>query len=53
MLNGLPLRLDPNDDLPEINGRATAAGPIQFDPATVTFLAIPEAANTACAAIKG
>ena len=53
MLNGQPLRLDPNDDLPEINGRATAAGPIQFDPATVTFLAIPEAANTACAAIKG
>ena len=53
MLNGQPLKLDPNDDLPEINGRAAAAGPIQFAPATITFLAIPEAANAACAAIKG
>ena len=32
MLNGQPLKLDPNDDLPEINGRAAAAGPIQFRP---------------------
>jgi len=53
MLNGQPLKLDPNDDLPEINGRAAATGPIQFAPATVTFLAIPGAANPACAAIKG
>jgi heparanase 1 len=52
MLNGLPLRLDPNDDLPEINGRATAAGPMHFAPATITFVAIPEAANAACAAVK-
>jgi heparanase len=52
MLNGQPLKLEPNDDLPEINGRAAAAGPIQFAPATVTFLAIPEAANTACAAFE-
>ena len=50
MLNGQPLKLDPNDDLPEINGRATAAGPIHFAPATITYLAIPEAANAACAA---
>ena len=53
MLNGQPLKLDPNDDLPGINGRATATGPMHFAPATVTFLAIPEAANAACAAIKG
>jgi hypothetical protein len=53
MLNGQALKLDPNDDLPEINGRAAAAGPIQFAPATITFLAIPEAANTACAAVEG
>jgi heparanase 1 len=52
MLNGQPLKLDRNDDLPEINGRAAAAGPVQFAPATVTFLAIPEAANAACAVIK-
>ena len=53
MLNGQPLKLDPKDDLPEIDGRATALGEISFAPATITFLAIPEAANAVCAAIKG
>jgi heparanase 1 len=53
MLNGQSLKLDPNDHLPEINGQAAAAGPVQFAPTTVTFLAIPEAANAACAVIKG
>ncbi len=53
MLNGQPLKLDPNDDLPEINGRAAAAGPMHFAPATITFVAVPEAANAACAAVKG
>ena len=53
MMNGKPLKLDPNDDLPEIRGSAAAAGPMRFDPATITFVAIPEAANAACAAGKG
>ena len=53
MLNGQPLNLDSNDDLPEIKGRATAAGPIQFAPATVTFLAIPDAANPSCVVTNG
>ena len=53
MLNGQPLNLDPNDNLPEIKGRATAAGAVQFAPATITFMAIPEAANPACAANNG
>jgi heparanase len=53
ILNGQPLKLDPTDDLPEINGRTAADGPIHFAPATITFLAIPEAANAACAAING
>jgi heparanase 1 len=53
VLNRQPLKLDPNDDLPEIKGRATAAGPIQFAPATIAFMAIPEAANAACAANNG
>lgn len=53
MLNGQPLKLGPNDDLAEINGRATAPGQISFSPATITFLAIPEAANPACVATKG
>ena len=53
MLNGQPLKLGPNDDLPEINGRATAPGQISFSPATITFLAVPEAANAACVAARG
>jgi len=53
MLNGQPLKLDPKDDLPEIDGRATAPGQISLAPATITFLAIREAANAACAATKG
>jgi hypothetical protein len=53
MLNGEPLKLDRNDDLPEVKGRIAAAGSIQFAPATITFLAMPEAGNAACAAIKG
>ena len=52
MLNGEAPQLDPNDDLPEMNGRATAAGPMHFAPATITFVAIPDAANAACAAVK-
>lgn len=50
MLNGQPLKLGRNDSLPEIEGGATAAGAVQFAPATITFMAIPEAANPACAA---
>jgi hypothetical protein len=53
MLNGEPLKLDRNDDLPEVKGRIAAAGSIHFAPATITFLAMPEAGNAACAAIKG
>ena len=53
MLNGRALKLASNDDLPEINGRATAAGLMHFAPATITFVAIPEAANAACAAVRG
>jgi hypothetical protein len=53
MLNGESLELASNDDLPKINGRAVAAGPMRFAPATITFLAVPEAGNAACAAVKG
>ena len=53
MMNGKLLKLDPTEDLPEIRGSAAAAGPMRFDPATITFVAIPEAANAACAAGKG
>lgn len=49
MLNGQLLSLGSNDDLPEIKGRATPACRAQFAPATITFMAVPEAGNPACA----
>ncbi|MEH2568610.1 hypothetical protein V1289_008237 [Bradyrhizobium sp. AZCC 2289] len=47
-LNGHALELSTTDDLPEITGDRTPAGPLIFAPATITFLAIPAAANAAC-----
>ncbi len=47
-LNGRTLELDVRDDLPRIAGVRTAAGALTFAPATITFLAIPAAANSAC-----
>ena len=47
-LNGTSLCLRAHDTLPEIAGIPTAAGAIAFAPRTITFLAIPIAANPAC-----
>jgi hypothetical protein len=47
-LNGKPLQLDLTDDLPGIAGVRTAAGTLTLAPATITFLSIPEARNSAC-----
>ena len=47
-LNGTPLALDPADQLPSMSGVATAAGILTFEPATITFLTIPAAGNSAC-----
>lgn len=47
-LNGRALALDRNDELPPLTGAATAAGRVSFAPRTITFLAIPAAANPAC-----
>jgi hypothetical protein len=47
-LNGTTLGLDDKDDLPSIAGARTAAGALSFAPATISFLTIPEAANSAC-----
>jgi glycosyl hydrolase family 79 len=47
-LNGRPLQLDTNDDLPRLGGTPTATGPLTFAPATISFLAAPTAANSAC-----
>jgi Glycosyl hydrolase family 79, N-terminal domain len=47
-LNGHALELRTNDDLPVITGVRTPAGTLTFAPATIAFLAIPAAANSAC-----
>ena len=47
-LNGSALGLGALDDLPRITGAPTSAGTLAFAPATITFLAVPTAANSAC-----
>jgi hypothetical protein len=47
-LNGIALSLTEAGDLPRLAGMATAAGEVMFAPATITFLAVPAAANPAC-----
>jgi hypothetical protein len=47
-LNGSELRLGDDDALPDLAGAATPAGEQAFAPATITFLAVPEAENGAC-----
>ncbi len=47
-LNGATLALTGADDLPRLSGVATAAGVVTFAPATISFLAVPTAANAAC-----
>jgi hypothetical protein len=48
-LNGATLALTGAGDLPRLAGVATQAGIVTFAPATITFLAVPTAANAACA----
>jgi hypothetical protein len=47
-LNGKALALGANDELPSVATNPTPAGVVTFAPATITFLAIPAAANRAC-----
>jgi hypothetical protein len=47
-LNGSFLALDAKGRLPPITGEPIAAGIITLDPATITFVTIPTAANSAC-----
>jgi hypothetical protein len=47
-LNGNMLALGAADELPAVTGMPAPADSLTFEPATITFLAIPEAANTAC-----
>ena len=47
-LNGTTLALDASGGLPDIKGMPMAAGIASFDPATISFLAVPAASNSAC-----
>jgi hypothetical protein len=47
-LNGQTLQLTASDDLPRITGEQTPSGTQTFAPLTITFLAFPAAANSAC-----
>jgi heparanase 1 len=47
-LNGSELRLGSNGDLPQLTGKPQSAGHVTFAPASITFLAIPNAGNAAC-----
>ncbi|HEY4011314.1 MAG TPA: hypothetical protein VGM11_14260 [Acidobacteriaceae bacterium] len=48
LLNGAPLSLGTQDELPELKAVAEPGGLQQFAPATITFLAYPGAHNPAC-----
>jgi len=47
-LNGNELRLGVNDELPPLRGVPTLSGRLTFAPASITFLAIPNADNRSC-----
>jgi hypothetical protein len=47
-LNGIALKLNADDALPALTGVATKSGEVRFAPASITFLAIPEAHNASC-----
>lgn len=47
-LNEQPLALREGDSMPALAGDPTGAGEVAFKPATITFLAIPMAANNTC-----
>ena len=47
-LNGKPLLLGPNDELPLMEGDFQPPGRLNFAPATITFLAVPDAENRHC-----
>ena len=47
-LNGSDLKLRADDAFPELKGAPTPSGKITFAPASITFLALPEAHNASC-----
>jgi hypothetical protein len=47
-LNGTELKPASNGDLPQLTGKPQSPGHVMFAPASITFLAIPNAGNAAC-----
>jgi len=47
-LNGSELNLTSNGDLPQLTGEHQSSGHVVFAPASITFLAIPNAGNAVC-----
>jgi heparanase 1 len=47
-LNGKVLELGRDDAMPAVAGTLTAAGDVSFESVSITFLALPDAANNAC-----
>jgi len=47
-LNGTQLKLGPGDELPVLTSILIGAGNVEFAPATITFIALPQAGNGAC-----
>ena len=47
-MNGRDVRLGVGDELPSLEGEPVAAGRLDLLPASITFLAIADAANPAC-----
>jgi hypothetical protein len=44
-LNGHELKLEANDEVPNLQGRRIPSGRVEFAPASISFLAISEAKN--------
>jgi hypothetical protein len=47
-MNGVDLRLGARDGLPPLTGAPLQSGTVSLAPATITFLAIPQAHNASC-----
>lgn len=48
MLNGSELKLDAGGNVPTLTGAPARAGSVSFAPASITFLAMPNAGNRSC-----
>jgi hypothetical protein len=50
LLNGETLAMSEDNRLPELSGQDVAGDSVELQPASITFLTAPEAANAACGA---